>query len=205
MAIGTVVFIQFRQTDKAVASSSVANFTAVREKKSVVISWMTYSEVNNSYFTIERSANGTDFEAITRVDGITNSNALRKYEFRDKDPLPKQNYYRLRQVDMNGNSKFSNIISTIATSNVKEVKITRVHPNPFDDQFTVDFISPANQQFSLMLLSGDGKIVHEQPVTGIKGTNSVLVKPDSLLKKGTYFIPLVFGNEVVGASRVNHQ
>ena len=204
IATGTVAFYQLYQSDKAQASVSLTNFNALREKKSIVIRWITYSEVNSSYFIIERSGNGTDFTPLTRIDGAGNSNSLRKYEFRDTDPLPRKNYYRLNLVDQKGNSKLSDIVSPVATSNVKEVKITSVYPNPFEDRFTIDFTTPSDQQFTLMLLSPDGKIVHAQTVTGIKGNNSILVDPEVPLEKGTYMIPILFGDEVVGASRVNH-
>src|SRR5688572_4525684 len=148
LAMGTVALIQLHQTDKAVASTSVSNFNAFREKKSIVIRWMTYSEINSGYFVIERSGNGTDFEPITQITGAGNSNALRKYEFRDQDPLPNNNYYRLHQVDLNGISKFSNIISPFVNDNkVKEVKITRVYPNPFNDSLTVEFTAPSDHQY----------------------------------------------------------
>jgi hypothetical protein len=165
---------------------------------------MTYTEVNNSYFTLERSANGIDFSPITRINGTGNSKALLKYEFNDMDPLPKKNYYRLLQVDLNGASSYSNVVSATVNGSIKDIRITRVYPNPFTDRFTVDFTSPSEQQFTLMLLSVDGKIVYEQLVTAFKGNNTVLLQPAESLEKGTYTMPLVFGNEVVGASRVSH-
>ena len=184
---------------------SLAIFNALQENKgNVAIRWTTNSETDNRYFVLERSANGTDFAPVTQLESNGNSQEVRKYEFRDKDPFPKKNFYRLRQVDSKGISRFSNIITAADNNGGKAIKITKVYPNPFVDHFTLDFSSPSDQEFTLMMLSVDGKIVYQKAVTVYKGNNSVVVQPADTLEKGTYTIPLVLGNEVVGASRVSH-
>src|SRR5690606_25617275 len=89
--------------------------------------WTTAMEVNNKVFQIERSANGKAFEAIGEVKGAGNSNQPLKYAFVDKDPLNGHNFYRVRQIDFDGKSKYSSVEQ--AQVNCYESNI-RVYPNP---------------------------------------------------------------------------
>ncbi|MCX6274393.1 MAG: FG-GAP-like repeat-containing protein, partial [Bacteroidetes bacterium] len=78
--------------------------------KEVLISWSTASEINNEYFTIERSRNGIDFQIVGEVNGAGNSTQTLKYEYLDHQPYPGINYYRLKQTDVDGAFKYSELI-----------------------------------------------------------------------------------------------
>jgi len=123
---------------------SLGNFSAVQDKKGTIeLKWLTYTEINNDYFSLERSGNGTEFTPITRIEGAGNYNSVLKYQFTDKAPLSGINYYRLRQVDFDGNSRLSQVISASVSVENSKAKINRVYPNPFLDHFIVDFNSPS--------------------------------------------------------------
>ena len=77
----------------------------------VLLHWSTATETNNAYFEIERSTDGMEFSPIGRVEGALESTTTREYQFRDRNPLPGLNYYRLRQVDLDGQAGFSKILS----------------------------------------------------------------------------------------------
>lgn len=91
--------------------------------------WQTASEENNSHFVIERSNDGRYFEAIGEIDGNGTFVGLREYSFKDLQPLSYWNYYRLKQVDFNGEYVYSNII---AIRNEPSSNIT-IFPNPSTD------------------------------------------------------------------------
>jgi hypothetical protein len=78
--------------------------------------WTTASEINNDYFTVEKSKDGINFESIADVDGAGNSNALLNYHHIDKNPFSGLSYYRLKQTDFNGDFSYSKKVPvTIAT------------------------------------------------------------------------------------------
>lgn len=86
----------------------------------VQIYFSTASEINNDFFTIERSANGVRFEEIGRIDGAGNSNRLLQYQFTDKNPLNGISYYKIKQTDFDGTFAYSTLKSVrTATENVK--------------------------------------------------------------------------------------
>lgn len=71
----------------------------------VNLDWVTASETNNSHFEIERSSNAIDYELAGRVTGGGNSNEALHYQFTDTTMQQGAMYYRLKQVDFNGDSK----------------------------------------------------------------------------------------------------
>lgn len=71
--------------------------------------WKTASEINNNYFDVERARDGIHFEKIGRVGGNGNSNQVLSYHFTDSNPYAGSNYYRLKQVDFNGDFEYSKL------------------------------------------------------------------------------------------------
>jgi len=85
------------------------NFTSTILNKSVKLQWQTMTEINSNYFSIERSADGINFSGIGKQSAAGNSNDLTQYVFIDHTPLS-TNYYRLKEVDLDGNYQYSNIL-----------------------------------------------------------------------------------------------
>ncbi len=85
------------------------------------IEWVTSSETNNSYFSIEKSIDQFDFNEVGRINGAGNSGSNHQYSFYDYAmDAEKTIYYRLRQTDYNGNSKLSHTVSVKQLFNNKE-------------------------------------------------------------------------------------
>ena len=87
--------------------------------------WTTASETNNSYFSIERSNNGYDWELAGNVSGAGNSSNYLNYEFLDNDFSQELNYYRLIQTDYDGKNE---VFKTITIDNSKDsgIKIVKM-------------------------------------------------------------------------------
>jgi len=91
---------------------SLASFSGFCENNLAHIEWITYSELNNDYFTIERSENNRDFFAAGYIPGSGNSNIVQHYSFTDsKEIFSEITYYRLRQTDYDGTTQISNSIA----------------------------------------------------------------------------------------------
>jgi hypothetical protein len=87
----------------------------------VFLEWVTKSERNNDYFSIERSEDGKIFETIKQINGAGNSTKKLHYDFTDYSPLRGTNYYRLKQTDYDGKSEYSKIITiTIQDDNTHQ-------------------------------------------------------------------------------------
>lgn len=85
-------------------------FYAMQQKNKTVIRWSTASELNNEYFEVQRSNDGSLWQTIGKVDGMGNSNSLNHYQFMDVLAQEKNVFYRLAQVDYDGKVNHSKVI-----------------------------------------------------------------------------------------------
>jgi hypothetical protein len=113
----------------------------------VSLTWATASELNNDFFEIEKSLDGTQWENISMVDGAGNSTNLTEYNDIDRHPSYGLSYYRLSQTDFDG-TRTSSYIKVIVN------KLTQVHsyPNPATNliRFTgTDYSSNSFQLFDV--------------------------------------------------------
>ncbi len=106
----------------------------------VVVEWATATEINASHFEVQRSSDGMYFVSIGREGAFGNSNVKRLYSFADVSPLIQRTYYRLKQVDFDGNVAYSDI-RVIEITGAKAVALA---PNPVQDgnlRFRLNFTS----------------------------------------------------------------
>jgi len=89
------------------------SFDAYPEETFVLLQWVTESELNNQFFTIERSQNGVNFEGIQEVPSKGSGEEIRTYEAIDPAPYPGVSYYRLRQTDYNGEFTFTDMVEVL--------------------------------------------------------------------------------------------
>ena len=102
--------------DQAVALPiELLSFDAKRYQGNVKVNWKTASEINNDFFTIERSIDGENFDRISEVDGAGNSTHIISYFMIDTDYKNGINYYRLKQTDYNGSETLSEIVAVDMT------------------------------------------------------------------------------------------
>ncbi|MCX6295990.1 MAG: hypothetical protein NTX97_07980, partial [Bacteroidetes bacterium] len=119
------------------------------------LNWVTATETNNDFFDLERSSDGIEFYKIATIDGAGNSTSIKNYEYYDANPLDGLNYYRLKQVDFNGDFFYSNIISI--DKSIIENTFIQVFPNPSSD--IVNIIT-SNNITSLFIYDMIGNIVY---------------------------------------------
>src|SRR5690606_10885203 len=117
----------------------------------VTLKWVTASEENNDYFTLERSADGVAFTAFEEVDGAGNSTAILRYESVDKSYLPGHTYYRLKQTDFDGKFSYSDIIRVETGPVAREF---RIYPNPAST--VVNITKTDEDEFTIRLVNQQG-------------------------------------------------
>ena len=162
---------------------NLLNFKVTQKQKAVDVSWATSSEQNSSHFEIERSINVNNFTKIGSIQSMGNSANMKEYFFKDSYPEIGKNYYRLRSVDINGTSKYSNIQSAIFSGNLHMV----VSPNPATEKITIHSSSPLKIPVVVIVSDALGRIVVS--ITG--NLNSLIQIPLLTLNKGNYFLKVV--------------
>jgi hypothetical protein len=134
------------------------SFTGRAQEKSVLLEWSTLNEENNDKFIVERSPDGQVFRQISSVPAQEgNQDAYREYQFVDPAPLAGQNYYRLRQVDLDGSYAIYGPVS-VSFATYRRF----LYPNPAREvlQLTGTF----SGEERLTLLAADGRRLRELPL-----------------------------------------
>ncbi len=119
-------------TDPDALPVELISFKATAVENQVQLSWATATEVNSSYFEIQRSNNGKAWEKIGEIPALQNSSSNHQYTFSDSAPLKGTSYYRLKMVDLDGTFAYSKLQS------VKIKSLTTVYPNPVVGQLKID-------------------------------------------------------------------
>lgn len=158
------------------------SFTAKIEKEIVVLDWTTASELGSDFFEVQRSTDGINYAAIGRVTAAGNSNVLRRYAFNDNQPLRGMNYYRLRQVDIDGTETYSPIRSV----NFIPGRVT-VYPNPVAERVVHVSMPESDEMMSISLLRADGSLVIE-PVQAIFLSGNTEIRLSDAVRPGCYLL-----------------
>lgn len=164
------------------------------EEGTVDVFWQTISERNNDYFTIERSQDGKYFENIGTVDGAGNSTNKIDYEFVDEDAPSGISYYRLRQTDFDGKTEVFEPVSVMISRASESIAIERLYPNPFSNEFTIEFSSEGGAPVTFTMQSMNGSIVHAEEITSHSSTNSYTFRQGNTIPPGTYLAILTSRN-----------
>jgi hypothetical protein len=96
-------------------------FNAFPKNGWVELNWATASELNNNYFTVERSADGFNWEEVLQTPGAGTTTLQSNYTKFDTRPLSGLSYYRLKQTDMDGKFSYSNIVSVVINTENKQL------------------------------------------------------------------------------------
>jgi len=156
-------------------------FNTEKRQATTYLTWATATELNNDFFQIERSPDGRDFEAIGEVDGAGTSYETLHYAFTDEKPLSGWNYYRLKQVDFDGQFAYSPVRAVLmgkATANFDQL---RLFPNPAANEIFIQ--SPANIQPGDLLEIFDqfGRLVlQREAVEALDGPLDLFLLPAGL-------------------------
>ncbi len=159
----------------------LGNFSGKLIEKKVLLTWQTVSEINNDYFEIEKSSDLNSFQKIGTVAGAGNSNTVLSYDFIDDNPFPGNNYYKLKQVDFDGESTESNII------------VVSVNQNSFVNVFvsanSTLTISATNSKIEkIEILDITGKVIS---VISIFNENTEIQFNTTGISQGIYFVRII--------------
>lgn len=159
-------------------------FRGKLENEAVVLTWQTATEKDNDYFLVEHSTNGSQFKTLERLTGKGASSATHNYLFQHWHPSSGANYYRLKQVDFDGKSEYSNIVSIV----VGQEEETDIYPNPTAGSV---FIKGNAPERVVTVTDLTGRVILEKNLSG-----SNLIDLDGQ-PKGIYFLEIQTENQKI--------
>lgn len=171
---------------------TMLNFSGRREDGTAVLGWTTATEQANSHFVVERSRDGKQFSRLS--DNIIskapggNSQTVLNYGYTDMTPFAGHNYYRLQQVDLDGNNSYSKVVDVYFGNE----SIVTVYPNPASSQLHVDVNIAKATTAELSLSDAAGRKVRVLQVQLQAGANTVQMDLQGIAD-GVYMLHLSNG------------
>jgi hypothetical protein len=165
-----------------------AYFNGQRKGNAALLNWATANEQNNAFFEIERSRDGVKFEAVGRVTaaGSSNSNSVRAYSFTDGDAPGGKLFYRLKQIDKDGEASFSKVV---ALDGWHKNGTAQFYPNPVQDNLGISVSNHSRGNGRVVVYDMGGRAVWQQAV--VKTTDYFKSNiPMNKLMPGTYLVEL---------------
>jgi Secretion system C-terminal sorting domain len=193
---------QSRGAGSGLLPVSLASFSGYKEGNTNKLKWTTASENNNSGFEVQESIDGITYAPIGFVPSQAaggNSATELNYNYTcNSVTASKQYYYRLKQIDFDNHSKFSNIVR-IKRDISEAVTIDGLFPNPANTVVNVLVTTPAKNKISLVVSDIAGKTMIQQPAAVETGANTIQLDINRLAK-GSYIVKLAAGDNGVGGS-----
>ncbi|MBJ7427639.1 MAG: SBBP repeat-containing protein [Bacteroidia bacterium] len=179
-----------KYSNKGTLPVKLISFNATLANEKVNCTWETASEINNDYFTIERSKDGNGFESLGNVKGQGNSNSNTRYSYIDNNPFSGISYYRLKQTDFDGKYTYSDIKKVGLDKELgSEISLYYENNNPI---VKINSLTESNTIIELINLNGTKLLSNEQQI--IKGENTFAINGN--IMAGLYLIKVQVENEV---------
>ncbi len=168
------------------------SFNGTCKEGMVNLLWQTASEFNSSHFDVEKSTDGETWRVLATIPSAGTSNELLTYQTVDNNGTSGSNYYRLRQVDIDGKEKLYDPI------NVSCVETTAgyftSYPNPSGNEFQVVV---NNKEIlgacTLNIVDVNGKVIDQRTIEMKDGINMFVINQE--LNPGIYFLNISNGSK----------
>ncbi len=176
------------------APVELSSFNGINQGSTNKLFWSTNSEINNDYFTVERSVDGINWEVVDYVDGSGTTSQARYYELRDPNPFFPLTYYRLSQTDFDGTREFFDVISVSGNKVLEGDMVSNPFPNPTNSYVNFTYLGEnENIPLTVALVNDIGQTVSSKTFTDVyEGMQSTLEVRD--LSSGLYQVVFTQGD-----------
>ena len=171
------------------------NVSAEVKKCTTYLKFETLTEQDNRQFEVEYSTNGISWSTLTILPSKGNSTAMQIYSYIHTKPVPDYNYYRIKQIDRNGNYSYSTVVTV--RSNCAETGAIVSYPNPMKRELNV--VLPADfTGASIRLVNAVG-----QPVAVTAAVSGGVVRLNTAaLPKSVYLLQVSKNDKIIYNQKV---
>jgi hypothetical protein len=139
------------------------SFVAKRDNDNVTLSWSTAEEKNNSHFDIEKSRDGVNWNSIAIVFGNGTTISANSYSYTDKKETSAIVYYRIRQVDMNGQVTYSSVRSIKSAQTASDIAVFASSKN----NIAVDMQGGNKSNLNITVVNMNGQVVAKRSYSNV--------------------------------------
>ena len=174
-------------------------FAGHQQYDNISLDWETASENNADFFELEHSLDGNQFKNIGSITSKFHNSTLKtEYDFLHNAPVKGMNFYRLKQVDLDGNFKYSQIVPVLF--NYSFISSLKINPNPVLSGLNLALTITQNTALVCKIYNADGKEVKQFNYAAFAGTNNITADV-SAFAKGIYIVVIIADNERIAESR----
>ncbi len=163
------------------------SFNGEKNGNQVDLTWVTASEINNDYFTLEKSVDGVNYEFFAAKEGAGNTSTTTNYEEVDKNPVTGWNYYKLYQTDFDGTTTYQGEVSVHFDESVDVV----IFPNPSNGG-SFSILTSETEQGQIEIMDAGGRLIRQVSYVGNRADID-----DLNLSAGIYNVRVKFNNKQV--------
>jgi len=170
------------------------SYTGKAQAQGNMLKWVTASETENAYFTLEHSTDGNSFKAITTIEGAGTISNPQSYNFLHRDAPAGISYYKLWQTDLNGTKNYVGIVSL--TRGEVSLNITSILPIPVLEFVELSYTSISESQAQLQIFDALGRNMVDMSILSNTGINDRTIDVSSFTP-GIYFLTISQGDDAV--------
>jgi len=182
-----------------------ASIDALATEKTVLVKWVTSSELNNSHFEVERSLDNKNFRTVALIlDGFAAEGTGKTYQFKEEAGEVKNGktvYYRLKQFDNDGKVSYSTVMA-VHLQNKANINAMQIFPNPSGNVFSVHMntVEQGNAEIRIVSLAGQTRLSKQSTIS--KGNTILQVEGLNQLTPGVYMAQLIMNGKVVDTQKL---
>jgi len=165
--------LQFRRGGSVVLPVTGLSLKVQQQNTAALLLWQTYSERYNKGFEIERSVDGISFDSLGFVNSHSLNGAGADYSFKDIAPVSGKNYYRVKQEDVDGNSKYS----PVQFINFDNAASVTIYPNPVSNILNIH-TAHTFTNVPLNIWNANGQLIQQ---TLLNGNGNIAISINNLL------------------------
>ncbi len=170
----------------------LTDFAADCQNRNTRLQWTTQTESNSAHFAVEVSRDGAEFEEIAKVPAAGNSTSALNYSFTDPNLRVGEHYYRLKQVDINGDYEYSEI-AAITCVNIAPESV-EIFPNPVKGVATVHLNLATDVTIRTSIFDVQGQLISEKNQDLPEGFHNIQFDTQ-LLPKGVYVMQVCINEQ----------
>jgi hypothetical protein len=179
--------IYFKQV--SVVPVTFTSLNAVRNNSSVKVAWKVANEINIRRYEVERSSNGSSFKKLHTLTDVNNNNSANAYEFTDEQPIIGINYFRIKSIDNNGRSSFSNIAKVYFGNTGAGIA---VFPNPVvDGKINLYFTEQQPGDYAARLFNNNGQLIQSVKLQQAGSNGNAVIAFDKTIPHGNYILEVI--------------
>ena len=183
----------------AVLPVELLDFQVQRDNETVLIYWVTAREKDNGQFVVEHSTDGKNYEELSVVKGAGTTALLQQYSIKDTNPNKGMNYYRLKQVDIDGKFEYS-FIRSIKFGDHYSILLA---PNPVleGSAMALNVQSENESELTMSIFNTLGQLMLQKQISAVKGDNQLYLELSSL-PKGIYALQCQSGTDLIETQQI---